>query len=257
MGKQSVAIVTGGGKGIGQAIARRLARAGMAVVIGGLDPDELSATADELKTDGAQCLCHVTDVANEEQVDCLVEEARGAFGRIDVLVNNAAIVGPTAPVASLRREDWDEVLAVNLTGAMLCCKAVLPIMMRQRGGHIINISSIAGKIGYQLRSPYAVSKWGLLGLTVTLAKEVGPYNILVNAICPGPVTGPRMEHIIEERAKELGQSREEVEKYYLHKTLLGRMVNAEHVADLVAFLTSPAGGSMTGQVIDITAGYGL
>jgi NAD(P)-dependent dehydrogenase (short-subunit alcohol dehydrogenase family) len=257
MAKQPVAVVTGASRGIGKAIATRLVREGMAVVICGNEADELAEAAGEIKQNGTICLSRVTDVTREEQVHALIEEVRGAFGRIDVLVNNAAVIGPTAPVSALSRNDWDSVLAVNLTGPMLCCKAVLPMMMLQRFGRIINISSIAGKIGYALRSPYAASKWGLLGLTLTLAKEVGPHNILVNAICPGPVTGPRMHAIIEQRADELNQSAEEVEKSYLTKTLLGRMVDAQHVADLVAFLVSPAGASMTGQILDITAGYGL
>jgi NAD(P)-dependent dehydrogenase (short-subunit alcohol dehydrogenase family) len=255
--KQPVAMVTGGGRGLGQAIALRLARAGMVIVTCALEGDELQQTAAEIEKLGGKCLSRVTDVNQEEQVQVLVEETRLAFGRIDVLVNNAAIIGPTAPVASVTRTEWDEVLGVNLTGPFLCCKAVLPIMMGQRSGRILNISSIAGKIGYALRSPYAVSKWGLIGLTLTLAKEVGAYNITVNAICPGPVTGPRMQRIIEVRAREMGQSVEAVEKTYLQTTLLHRMVDPDHVAELVALLASPSGDSMTGQVLDISAGYGL
>jgi NAD(P)-dependent dehydrogenase (short-subunit alcohol dehydrogenase family) len=257
MANQPVAIVTGGSRGIGKAIAARLARDGLAVVICSIDPEELRQTTTEFKQQGYACLPRVADVASENQVQVMIEETRGAFGRIDVLVNNAAIIGSTCPVASLNRQDWDQVLAVNVTGPMLCCKAVLPHMMSHRSGRIINIASVAGRIAYALRAPYAASKWALLGLTLTLAKEVGPYNILVNAICPGPVTGPRMQAIIEQRAKELGQSVEEVEKSYERQTLLGRMVDAEHVADMVAFLVSPAGNSMTGQILDISAGYGL
>ncbi len=257
MNKQPVAIVTGGSRGIGRAIAARLARANMAVVICSIDAEELGRTVDEFRKQGHVCLPRVADVTKEDQVACLVEETRGAFGRIDVLVNNAAIIGPTTPVVKLDRRDWDEVLAVNLTGPMLFARAVLPAMMLQRLGHIINISSIAGKIAYPLRCPYAVSKWGLIGFTLTLAKEVAPHQIQVNAICPGPVGGPRMQRIIDQRAKELNQDPQEIEKQYLQKTLLGRMVDVEHVAELVAFLTSPAGASMTGQVLDITAGYGL
>jgi NAD(P)-dependent dehydrogenase (short-subunit alcohol dehydrogenase family) len=257
MTEHPVALVTGGSRGVGKAIALRLAREGMVVVTCGTDPDELKQAAAEIDKTGPQCLARIADISREEQVHSLVEEARLAYGRIDVLVNNAAVIGPTAPVASVNRQEWDAVLAVNLTGAFLCCKAVLPVMMNRRSGRIINISSIAGKIGYALRSPYAVSKWGLLGLTLTLAKEVGPYNITVNAICPGPVSGPRMDNIINQRAAELGQTPAQVEKTYLQTTLLSRFVNAEHVAELVALLVSPAGDSMTGQILDISAGYGL
>src|SRR3954468_13696479 len=125
MGKQPVAVVTGASRGVGKVIAGRLAREGMAVVLCSNEPEELGQTAAEIKKGGATCLSRPTDITNEEQVQALIEEARGAFGRLDVLVNNAAIIGPPAPVASLARKDWDDVLAVNLTGAMLCAKAVL------------------------------------------------------------------------------------------------------------------------------------
>jgi NAD(P)-dependent dehydrogenase (short-subunit alcohol dehydrogenase family) len=174
-----------------------------------------------------------------------------------VLVNNAGIIGPTAPVAQVRRADWDEVLGVNLTGAFLCARAVLPDMTARRSGRIINIASIAGKMAYALRSPYAVSKWGLIGLTLTLAKECGPYNIQVNAVCPGPVSGERMRGIISRRAAELGQTVDEVERAYVGAAALGRMVEAEDVAAMVTFLASPAGRNITGQALDVTAGYGM
>src|SRR5439155_24241851 len=129
------------------------------------------------------------------------------FGRVDILINNAGISGPTALAVNISRAEWDEMMAVNLTGPFLFSKAVLPAMMERQSGKIINISSVAGKIAYPLRSPYAVSKWGLIGLTRTLAQELGQYNIQVNSICPGPVAGERMQKIIERRAQELNRSK--------------------------------------------------
>lgn len=257
MTDHSTAIITGGGRGIGRAIALRLARAGFDIVVAGIEPAELAAVADEVIARGRRSLALQCDVTREDQVRDLVERTLTELGRIDVLVNNAAIIGPTAPVVRLNRRDWDEVLAVNLTGPMLCAQAVLPHMIGRRSGRIINIASIAGKIAYALRSPYAVSKWGLLGLTLTLAREVGEHNIQVNAICPGPTAGPRMTKIIQLRAAELGQTPEEVEKTYLQTMLLRRLVDPEHVAELAALLAGPAGASMTGQILDITAGYGI
>jgi NAD(P)-dependent dehydrogenase (short-subunit alcohol dehydrogenase family) len=252
-----VAIVTGGGRAIGRTIALRLAAGGADVVLAAPDRAELEGVAGEVRALGRRALPVVTDIRHEEQVAAMAAQALQAFGRIDVLVNNAGIIGPTAPVANLRRADWDEVLAVNLTGAMLCCKAVLPDMMARRSGRIVNVSSIAGKIAYSLRSPYAVSKWGLIGLTLTLAKEVGPHDIQVNAVCPGPVTGERMRGIFATRAAELGQTVEQVERSYVDATLLKRLVEADDVAELVAFLASPAARNITGQAIDVSAGYGL
>jgi NAD(P)-dependent dehydrogenase (short-subunit alcohol dehydrogenase family) len=252
-----VAIVTGGGRAIGKVIALRLAQAGADVALAGLDEAELAATAGEVEALGRRALAVVADVAHEDQVQALADRVRQAWGRIDVLVNNAGIIGPTAPVEQVRRTDWERVLAVNLTGAFLCCRAVLPDMLARRAGKIINISSIAGKIAYPLRAPYAVSKWGLIGLTLTLAKEVGPYNVQVNAVCPGPVEGERMRGVIERRAQELGRTPAEVERSYTEATVLKRFVRAEDVAELVAYLASPAGDNMTGQAIDVAAGYGL
>jgi NAD(P)-dependent dehydrogenase (short-subunit alcohol dehydrogenase family) len=252
-----VAIVTGGGRAIGKTIALRLARDGHDVVVAGPQLHELQATVAEVEALGRRALAVVTDVRYEEQVQAMATQARQHFGRIDVLVNNAGVIGPTAPVHQVQRADWDDVLAVNLTGAYLCARAVLPAMLTQRGGRIINIASIAGKIAYALRSPYAVSKWGLIGLTLTLAKEYGEHNIQVNAICPGPVAGERMRGIIRTRAAELGQTVEEVERFYVQSTLLKRMVEPDDVAAVVAFLASPEGRNITGQTIDVTAGYGL
>ncbi len=158
MGTQArVAIVAGGGQGIGRTIALRLVRDGIDLVLAGPDPDGLHATAAEIRSLGGHALAVVADVSREGQVGALDEQARAAFGRIDVLVNSAAIIGPTAPVARVRRGEWDEVIAVNLTGALLCRQVVLPEMIARGSGKIVNIASVAGKIAYPLRSPYAES----------------------------------------------------------------------------------------------------
>ncbi|MEW6737079.1 MAG: SDR family oxidoreductase [Acidobacteriota bacterium] len=153
--------------------------------------------------------------------------------------------------------EWDEVLAVNLTGAFLCAKAVLPDMMARRVGRIINIASVISKIAYSLRSPYAVSKWGLSGLTRTLVQKTGVYNIPVNAVCPGPVSGERIQNTIQKRATGLARSVAEVEQMYTEATALKRVVEADEVAAMVAFLASNEANSITGATIDVTAGYSL
>ena len=251
------AIVTGGGRGIGQAIALALAREGANILVCGRHEDTLKQTAEEIQQLGRQALTIVTDVSREEEVDAMVQSALREFGGVNILVNNAGIVGPTAPITSVTRKDWDETIAVNLTSAFLCAKAVLPGMIQRRSGKIINISSVAGRMAYALRGPYAVSKWGMIGLTRTLAQEVGQYNIQVNAILPGPTAGERMQKVIDSRAQELGRSSEEVEKLFVEGTALKRMVDPEHVAAMVVFLASSDGDSITGQAIDVTAGYAL
>ena len=255
--KNQVALVTGGGRAIGRCIALRLAREGADLCIVDREETKLEETADEIRELGARAEAIVADVRNEDQVQAAAALARERLGSIDILVNNAGIIGPTAPVGDIRLEDWNEVLEVNLTGAFLFSKAVAPHMIRQRRGRIINIASMAGKIAYPLRSPYAVSKWGLIGLTLTLAGELGPYNITANALCPGPVEGARMRKVIRRRARESNRSVEEVTDEYVSRTSLGRMVTEEEVAATVAFLAGKAGAGITGQAIDVAAGYRL
>jgi NAD(P)-dependent dehydrogenase (short-subunit alcohol dehydrogenase family) len=252
-----VAVVTGGGRGLGRSICLRLARAGMDVSLAGRDTAALGDTAAAVEALGRRALPVEADVASEEQVAALVARTRERLGPAAVLVNNAGIAGPTAPLHQVSRADWDRVLAVNLTGAFLCCRGFLPDLLARRAGKVINISSMAGKTGYALRSHYAASKWGLIGLTRSLALEAGPFNVQVNAICPGPVEGERMRRVIRARAAELGQSEAEVERAYVAGTALGRMVPPEEVAELVAFLASPAADNITGQAIDVSAGYAL
>jgi NAD(P)-dependent dehydrogenase (short-subunit alcohol dehydrogenase family) len=251
------AIVTGGGHGIGKAIALALAREGASVLVCGRHEDTLKQTAAEIESLGRRALAIVTDVSREDEVEAMHQSALREFGVVNILVNNAGIVGPTAPITNVTKRDWDETIAVNLTSAFLCSRAVLPAMIERRSGKIVNISSVAGRMAYALRAPYAVSKWGMIGLSRTLAQEVGQYNIQVNAILPGPTAGERMQAVIDKRARELGQSSAEVEKLYVEGTALKRMVDPEHVAAMVVFLASSDSDSITGQAIDVTAGYGL
>jgi NAD(P)-dependent dehydrogenase (short-subunit alcohol dehydrogenase family) len=252
-----IALVTGGGRGIGREIALHLAAAGADLALLGPDEAELSEAAAEIQRRGRRAVVVTADVADESQVQQAVAQTRAALGPIGVLINNAGIVGPTAPLWDVPRSAWDHVLAVNLTGAYLCCRAVVPDMLQRREGKIINIASVAGKMAYALRAPYAVSKWGLIGLTMTLAKELGPFNVQVNAVCPGPVEGPRIRDIIQTRAAQQERSVEEVYGEYVSRAALGRFVQATEVAQLVAFLASPAADGVTGQAWDVSAGYGL
>jgi NAD(P)-dependent dehydrogenase (short-subunit alcohol dehydrogenase family) len=252
-----VALVTGGGRGIGKAIALELARSGADVAVAGPTIATLKATASEIMRHGRRALAIPVDVSREDLVLLMNDQVKTGLGAVDILVNNAAIIGPTAPVEEITLNDWEDVLAVNLTGAFLCCRAVLPGMIERRRGKIVNIASMAGKMAYALRSPYAVSKWGLIGLTLTLAAEAGAHEIQVNAICPGPVEGPRMEQVIADRAAELGRDPESVKKEFVARAALRRMAQADDVAKMVAFLVSPEADNITGQAIDVSAGYGL
>ena len=252
-----VAIVTGGGHGIGREIALALAGEGANVVVSGRQRDLLEQTAAEIEHLGRRALSMVTDVSDETQVEQMVLGAIETFGMIDILVNNAGIAGPTAAVSNISRNAWDETMAINLTGAFLCSRAVVPHLVKRGSGKIVNISSVAGKMAYALRSPYAASKWGMLGLSASLAQELGAYNIQVNAICPGPTAGERMHSVIAGRAKELGRTEDEVEQLYVQGTALKRMVDPKHVAAAVLFFCSEAGNSITGEALEVSAGYAL
>jgi NAD(P)-dependent dehydrogenase (short-subunit alcohol dehydrogenase family) len=252
-----VAIVTGGGGGIGRAIALRFAQEGAAVVVAGPTEAKIKAVEREIRDAGGRGLAAPADVADEASVERMVAAALNEFGQIDILVNNAGIAGPTALVPKVSREEWDRTLAVNLTGAFLCAKQALPHMSPRRSGCIINITSIAGLQAYAFRSPYCASKWGLIGLTHTLAEECGPYNITVNAIAPGPVRGPRIERVILHRAEEMKLPFEEVARQYVEPTALKRMVEEDDIAAMAVFLASEEGRNITGETLNISAGYRL
>jgi NAD(P)-dependent dehydrogenase (short-subunit alcohol dehydrogenase family) len=251
------ALVTGGGRGIGKAIALALAREGADVAVTGRYQDVLHDVAREIQALGRRSIAVTADVSNELQVRDLVNTTREELGSIDILVNNVGIAGPTAPLTEVTTAEWDETMAVNLRSAFLCSKAVIPPMIERRSGKIINISSIAGKIGYALRCPYAASKWGMIGLSQSLAQELGPSNIQVNTICPGPTDGERMRSVIANRARELGKPETEVESIYVAGTALKRMVNPNHVAEAVVFLASASGDSITGVALDVAAGFAI
>ncbi len=255
--EDQVAIVTGGGRGLGRDIALAFAREGAHVMLAGTRADALDSVAAEVRALGRGAQAIVTDVSDEAAVARLVERAIAEFGRVDVLVNNAGITGPTARATDVTRADWERTLAVNLTGAFLCARAVLPHMAARGRGKIINVASIAGHIGYSMRSPYAVSKWGLIGLTRTLALEWGAHNIQVNAISPGPVRGERIGRVMRQRAEASGRTLEEVEREYTAPLALGRFVEPEHVAATAVFLASSQSDSITGETIQVASGYRL
>ncbi len=253
--KTRAVFITGAGAGLGREMALAFASEGYAVAV--TDIEGVEETAVEIRARGGRALDLSLDLRQLEQVEAAVNAVLGRFHGIDVLIANAAVEGPTAPLSEVSLEDWNQTLAVNLTGTFLCDRAVLPYMMAQRSGCILHISSVAGLQAYPLRAPYAVSKWGIIGLTETLAAELGPYNIRVNAVCPGPVQGSRMARVIAHRAEAEGRTMHEIVEEYRSRTLLGRMVEPEDVVALVLFLASDAAKNITGQSIRVCAGYGL
>ncbi len=253
-----VALVTGGGRGLGRVIALRLAGEGAAVAVSGTGRDHLEATAREIAAAGGRSLAIVTDVAKEPDVARMIDATVRGLGGLDILVNNAGIAGPTAAVADARCEEWERTLAVNLTGAFLCAKHAIPHLRARKLGRIINITSVAGLIGYAMRSPYAASKWGMIGLTRSLALEVGADGITVNAIAPGSVRGERIANVVRDRAASLGRTTAEIEReFYVEPTALKRMLDPEEIAGTALFLASDDARGITGETIGVTAGFRL
>jgi NAD(P)-dependent dehydrogenase (short-subunit alcohol dehydrogenase family) len=251
-----VALITGGGRGIGRAIALRFASEGAAVMLAATKREPLEATAAEIRKAGGRAATAVVDVADEAAVKAVVAATLGELGRLDILVNNAGVGGPTQRVVDMERADWDRTLAVNVTGAFLCSKHAIPHMVARKSGRIVNITSIAGLMGYPLRSPYAVSKWGMIALTRTLAGELGEHGITVNAIAPGAVRGERVEGVIAARAAALGRPAADVEReLFVDPTALKRMVGPDDVAATAAFLASNDAANITGETISVSAGF--
>ena len=251
-----VALITGGGRGIGRAIALRFVSEGAAVMLAATKREPLEATAAEIRKAGGRVATAVVDVADEVAVKTVVAATLGELGRLDILVNNAGVGGPTLRVVDMERADWDRTLAVNVTGAFLCSKHAIPHMVARKSGRIINVTSIAGLMGYPLRSPYAVSKWGMIALTRTLAGELGEHGITVNAIAPGAVRGERVEGVIAARAAALGRPAADVEReLFVDPTALKRMVGPDDVAATAAFLASNDAANITGETISVSAGF--
>jgi NAD(P)-dependent dehydrogenase (short-subunit alcohol dehydrogenase family) len=255
--RNQVAIITGGGHGIGKAIAHAYAGAGAAIVIAARSVKPMEETCAELVHRGARAIDIPTDVVKEADCARMVERALAEFGRIDILVNNAGIAGPTAKLTEISLAQWQEVIDINLTGCWLASRAVLPVMARQGGGHIVNISSLAGREAYPMRSPYAASKWAMIGLTQTLAAEWGRQGVRVNGICPGPVAGARIEEVIKARAKAMGLDEEQVRRSVVGRSALNRMVTQEECARVALFLVSADSAAVTGQTINVDAGIAM
>jgi NAD(P)-dependent dehydrogenase (short-subunit alcohol dehydrogenase family) len=252
--ENKVAIVTGGGTGIGKAIAYALFTEGAAVVVAARNLPRLEAVVADIRSKGGRATAIQTDISVEEQVKNMVAKTLDKYGQIDMMINNAGITGPTVEVANISLDKWNEVLDINLTGAMLCSREVLQNMIERRSGSIVNISSKSGQGAHPMRSPYCASKWGMIGLTQTLAQEVGKYNIRVNCIAPGFVPGERIERVMRARAESTGIPYEEVMSRAQAGHALGRTAVAEEIASTVVFLVSDDSSGITGHTISVNAG---
>lgn len=249
-----VAIVTGGGRGLGLEIARAVRAAGGFVVISGRDQGALADAARELDPQGVAVLAVACDVRDEDAVTGLVRSTVDRFGRVDVLVNNSGIAGPTEPVAGSEVAAWRETVETNLIGPYLCCRAVLPVMIGQGSGSIVNIGTMTAKRPLFGRTSYAASKSALVGLTRTLALEAGEHGIRVNLVSPGPLDGERIERVFAAQARMRGITVEQARAEMTSQSPLGRLTPPRHVADAVVFLASQQAASVTGEDLNVSAG---
>lgn len=246
------AFVTGASRGIGRAIATRVVAEGGTVAIAARS-DAIHDVAEELGEDNA--LAVETDVASESDVERSIARTVEEFDGLDLVVNNAAIAGPTATVENVDPTDWQRTLDVNLTGAFLTTKYAVPHLKESERGAIVNISSITGKRPLPERTPYAVTKIGLIGLTRTLAFELGEFGITVNTICPGTVRTERLRRVFERHAEEMGVTYEEaLDELVLDDCAIPEIQEPEEIAGLVAFLASDLGRHVTAQDISVDSG---
>jgi NAD(P)-dependent dehydrogenase (short-subunit alcohol dehydrogenase family) len=239
--------VTAGAAGVGRAIAEGFHRAGARVHVCDVAESSLAALASEIPEIGRS----LADVADPDQVARLFEDVQRNLGGLDILINNAGIAGPTAATEDCAIEDWRQTLGVNLDGAFLCLRRAIPMIKAAGAGSIVNISSTAGLYGYPLRAPYVASKWALIGLTKTLAIELGPHGIRANAVCPGSVAGPRMDRVIAAEAAARGTSEAEVREAYTRQTSLRTFVDAADIVEMVLFLCSDGGARISGQAMTV------
>lgn len=238
-------LITAGAAGIGLAMARAFKSTGANVFVCDIDEPALEAAAQE------GFLAARGDMAKRVEIEAMVPAAVSALGGLDVLINNAGIAGLTLPVDQMPPDAWDKVIAVNLTAMFDVTRLAIPFLKQSKAGVIINMSSVAGRFGFENRSPYAATKWGVIGLTKTLAIELGKYGIRANAIAPGAVEGDRIERVFAGRAQISGRSIDEVRADAFAAQSIKAMVDPNDIAALAVFLASPAAKSISGQVIPI------
>lgn len=248
------AVVTGGGRGIGQTICVELAERGADVAIADIDEEGMQETKELVEAQGRTASTYYTDLRDPDNVTETVERVLDDFDRIDILVNNSGIAGPTLPCEEIDVEQWDNTMQINLRGQFLMCSEVVPAMKEQEYGRIVNIASITGKRPLYNRTPYAAAKMGVIGLTRTLAEEVGEFDVNVNAICPGSVMGPRLDDVFERQAEAKNVSYDEIKADAESDSPRKELVRPEDIANAAAFLCSEDAERITGQDLNVSAG---
>jgi NAD(P)-dependent dehydrogenase (short-subunit alcohol dehydrogenase family) len=240
-------LVTAGAGGIGRETARAFVAEGAKVHVCDVDAGALQA----LSTSDPAISRSQADVADRAQVARLFDEALARLNGLDVLVNNAGIAGPTGRIEDIAPEDWDRCLTVNITGQFNCARLAIPHLRKSKNASIVNLSSAAGRLGFPLRTPYSASKWAVVGLTKSLAAELGAEGIRVNAIQPGVVEGERIERVFEAKAKAHGTTAAAIRAELLSDVSMKTTVTPQQIADAIVFICSPRGRTISGQAISV------
>lgn len=247
MAEQDVVLISGGAAGIGRTIASAFLEAGAAVHVFDASPEHI----EDFLAGHPSATATQADISSPDDVDKVFDDLRNHYGRLSVLVNNAGVAGPTAPVEDTPIDAWAECINVDLNGFFYVTRRAVPLLKKHPGASIINIASTAALHGYPLRSAYAASKWAQIGLTKTWAMELGPHGIRVNAVSPGSVEGARIDAVIERDAKVRGLTPEEVRDVYLRQTSMRTFISADDVANMAVFLASDGAARVSGQVIAV------
>jgi NAD(P)-dependent dehydrogenase (short-subunit alcohol dehydrogenase family) len=247
LGSEQVVLVTAGASGIGRKIAEKYLSYGCKVHICDVNQQSIDTFIQE----NPQASASLTDVSNVAQVEQMFTDFKRHYTHLDILVNNAGIAGPTALVEDIDPDEWAQTINIDLNGQFHCTKYAVPLLKANGSGSIINISSNAAFFGFPMRSPYSAAKWALMGLTKTWAMELGPHNIRVNALCPGSVSGDRIDGVIERDAKARGVTTQVVRDIYAEQSSMRLFVSPDDVANMAIFLTSKLGASISGQIMGI------
>lgn len=240
-------VITAGAAGIGRAMARRFSGDGAQIAICDIDPGAVAAMQAEMP----DAICAPADVTDETAMSAFLATVQDAWGGVDVLCANAGTGGPAGPIETLELGDWQACLSANLDGAFLASRWAAPLMKSQCGGVILLTSSTAGLFGYPNRSPYCTAKWGIIGLMKTLAMELGPHGVRVNALCPGAVEGPRMDRVIAAESTARGVDEATQRAIYVQGVSMKTWVSADDIAETVHWLASPAAARISGQAMAV------
>jgi NAD(P)-dependent dehydrogenase (short-subunit alcohol dehydrogenase family) len=243
-------LITAGGAGIGHAMTDVFHKAGARIHI----CDVVQSSLDETVKAFPGVTATLADVSSLSDVDQLFADAQDRLGGLDCMINNAGVAGPTGKIEDIGIQEWERCIAVDVNGMFYCTRLAVPMLKAAGGGSIINLSSSAGRLGFPYRTPYATAKWGVVGFTKSLSMEVGGDKIRVNAIQPGIVEGARIDKVIEDKARAVGNSVEEQRKLALEYISMKQMVSPYDIANMALYLASPAGATVTGQAISVCAG---